>query len=89
MRFANNRCPVSVANHVHRIAHMAKEPEKVVIHDRQLVCHHCGGQRFFHRTVAMSGAGASFFGLEWFTQGGAFCYTCSDCGHVHWFLPEV
>lgn len=35
----------------------------------------------------MNGSDASFFGLEWFTQRGAFCYTCSECGHVHWFMP--
>jgi predicted nucleic-acid-binding Zn-ribbon protein len=68
---------------------MGQDPEEVFVNDRQLVCHHCGATRFHTRTVAMHGAGASFFGLEWFTQQGAFCHVCSDCGHVYWFLPKT
>ena len=36
------------------------EPDEVVIHERQLVCAHYSGRRFFERTVAMNDAGASF-----------------------------
>ena len=68
---------------------MATECQEVVIHDRRLVCTQCGGQRFFQRTVPMYGAGASFFGLEWFTQHAAFCYTCSDYGQVDGFIRKV
>lgn len=68
---------------------MSSQPEEVVIAERQLVCAHCGGRRFSQRVVAMNPAGASFFGLEWFSSPGAFCYACSECGHVHWFLPRV
>ena len=67
---------------------MSKDPQEVIVEGRQLVCQHCGGKRFLTRTVAMNGAGASFVGVEWFTQRGAFCHACSDCGHVHWFLPK-
>jgi hypothetical protein len=66
---------------------VANEPTKVTIRERPLACHHCQGTEFFERTIAMNDSGASFFGLEWFTQRGAFCYICSECGHVHWFLP--
>jgi len=66
---------------------MTEAPKEVTIRDRQLVCHHCSNTRFFERTIAMNDSGASFFGLEWFTQRGAFCYICSECGHVHWFMP--
>ncbi len=66
---------------------MANKPKQVTILDRPLSCHHCGAHTFFERTIAMNDADASFLGLEWFTQRGAFCYVCSDCGHVHWFMP--
>ena len=66
---------------------MANGPSEVTIHDNKLACHHCKGSQFFERTIAMHDSGASFFGLEWFTQRGAFCYICSECGHVHWFMP--
>jgi len=63
---------------------MAREAREVMIHDRQLVCQHCGGERFFDRAIEVHGA--SF--LDWFTQPGAICYTCSDCGYMHWFTPK-
>lgn len=66
---------------------MADGPSEVTIHDRKLACHHCEGTLFVERTIAMNDAGASLFGLEWFTQRGAFCYICTGCGHVHWFMP--
>lgn len=68
---------------------MAHQPEEVVVHGKSLTCAHCGGRTFYTRTVAVHGAGASLLGIEWFTQRGAFCHTCSDCGHMHWFLPKI
>jgi hypothetical protein len=67
---------------------MAEELE-VTVADHPLVCHHCGGKRFYERTVTMHGAAGDFLGLDWFSARGAFCYTCSNCGYVHWFLPKV
>jgi predicted nucleic-acid-binding Zn-ribbon protein len=66
---------------------MPDKAKQVTVDDRQLKCHHCGRTQFYERTIAMNDAGASLFGLEWFTQRGAFCYICSKCGHVHWFMP--
>jgi DNA-directed RNA polymerase subunit RPC12/RpoP len=68
---------------------MADDAQEVTIAERALSCQHCGGKHFFERTIAMNDAGASFFGLEWFTARGAFCYICTECGHVHWFLPKI
>lgn len=60
-----------------------------MIAERALSCRHCGGKRFFERTVVMTDASASFLGFDRFGSRGAFCYVCSECGHVHWFLPKV
>ena len=62
-----------------QVAFVADQPLKCV------VCHH---DRFRHRRAQLHSASASFFNLEWLGPT-ADCYICSNCGHVHWFIPPV
>jgi RNase P subunit RPR2 len=66
---------------------MTKEPAEFAVQDRPLVCQHCRGRLFFERTASIHGAASSFFDTEWLFGQTVVCFTCSACGHMHWFMP--
>jgi len=43
--------------------------------------------RFFERQGQLNTAVASFFSFDW-VDPTARCLICSNCGYIHWFLPE-
>jgi hypothetical protein len=59
-------------------------PKSYAAAGRQIRCGHCGGTRFRSRDLILDGRGASFFGLEWFSDG-AVVLICGDCTAIQWF----
>lgn len=59
--------------------------KKIAIHNKELCCHHCGGQNFRKMEGKLSTSVMLFF-LLGFLNRSAACFTCIDCGFVHWFL---
>ncbi len=62
-------------------------PEKVKVDRKELVCHHCQGDRFHAMKGQLNTKTASLLDLDWFNPE-AECYVCAGCGYVHWFLKE-
>jgi hypothetical protein len=63
------------------------EPEQVSVAGVTLRCEICKNERFWQRRAQLNTAVASFFGLDW-SNPSAECYVCSQCGYIHWFLPQ-
>lgn len=62
-----------------------QEGKKIAIHNKELHCHHCGGQNFRKMEGKISTSVMLYFFLG-FLNRSATCFTCIDCGFVHWFL---
>jgi hypothetical protein len=63
------------------------EPEAVEVAGRALRCVVCSHGTFWHRRAQLHGGVATFFNFEWASPT-ADCAICSQCGYVHWFLPQ-
>jgi predicted nucleic-acid-binding Zn-ribbon protein len=64
-----------------------QDPISVEVQGRVLKCLVCGHDEFWKKEAQLNTAGASFFNLEWTSPSGV-CYLCSQCGYIHWFLPQ-
>lgn len=63
------------------------EPEKIKIDNIELHCEICKNDTFLKREAQLNTAVATFFNFDWANRV-ANCYVCSNCGYVHWFLPQ-
>lgn len=62
--------------------------KKIAIKDKELHCNHCGCQNFRKLEGLLNTSLIMFFRLGFWNRSAA-CYTCIDCGFIHWFLsPE-
>lgn len=64
-----------------------KEAEKISVKGNQLLCRVCGHDTFFHRKAQLNTAAASLFNVDWANKS-AYCYICSQCTNIEWFLQE-
>ena len=55
------------------------------VNGHQLKCGHCGGGTFTQGRAMLNTAGMTFLKLDWLNKS-ADTFTCSDCGHIEWFL---
>ena len=62
-------------------------PEEVFICERKFACQVCGNDRFWRREGQLNTAIASFFEFDW-ANPSAICIICSECGYIHWFMPQ-
>lgn len=64
-----------------------KEDEAVSVEVKgiELKCPVCSNNLFYSRQAQLNTAAASFFSLDWANRS-AFCYVCSNCTHISWFL---
>lgn len=60
------------------------EGEAYAIAERQIVCPHCGCDRFWKRPAQLNTAGASFLNID-FANKTAYAYICVECGRIEWF----
>ena len=65
----------------------AKQPERVEIKGRPLLCEICGHDAFWRRSAQLNTAIATFFNFDW-ANATATCLVCDGCGYIHWFLPQ-
>jgi hypothetical protein len=63
------------------------EPEAVSVRGKPLRCLACQHDLFFQRRAQLHSGVATFFNIEWASPS-CVCVICSECGHVHWFLPQ-
>jgi len=64
-----------------------KEPEEVEVCGRIFCCTACGNNRFWRRSAQLNTAFATFLNFDWANRS-AHCFICSDCGYIHWFMPQ-
>lgn len=64
-----------------------EEPEIVEVLDKPLRCQVCSHDKFFTRKAQLQGQVLAFFNLDWASPT-CTCVICSQCGYVHWFVPE-
>ncbi len=62
-------------------------PEEVFIRDIRFICQVCGNNLFWRREGQLNTAIASFFKFDW-ANPSAVCIICSECGYIHWFMPQ-
>jgi len=61
---------------------------KLAVKDKVLICAHCGCDSFYKREGLVNTSLFVLFHLGCWNKSAA-CYTCSNCGFVHWFIaPE-
>ena len=65
----------------------SSDPVCVEIRGSKLNCLVCKHDEFHKREAQLNTAAASFFGFDWANQTG-LCYVCTECGYIHWFLPQ-
>jgi predicted nucleic-acid-binding Zn-ribbon protein len=63
------------------------KPETVTVNLKPFTCQVCSNALFWQREASLHTGIASFFNLEW-TAPTCTCLVCSNCGYVHWFLPQ-
>jgi uncharacterized protein with PIN domain len=63
------------------------EPEPAHVAGFSLRCEICKNELFWRRQAQLNTAVMSFFDLDW-ANPSAECYVCSQCGYIHWFLPQ-
>jgi formate-dependent nitrite reductase cytochrome c552 subunit len=64
-----------------------EDPEVVEVKGRPLCCLVCQHGTFYQRSAQLHSGVATFFNLEWASPT-CICVVCSECGHIHWFLPS-
>ena len=52
-----------------------------------LRCQFCENDRFFERKGQLNTKATSLLNLDWIDPT-ARCLICSNCGFIHWFMPE-
>ena len=62
-------------------------PEPLEVLGKPLRCHACSHGLFWQKKAQLHSGVATFFNLEW-TSPTCVCVICSQCGYVHWFLPQ-
>ena len=62
-------------------------PVKVHVHGKPLHCRICDNNQFYKRKAQLNTQLATFFKVDWWNRS-AFCYVCSNCSHIDWFLGE-
>jgi hypothetical protein len=63
------------------------EPEPVSVRGKPLRCLACQHDTFYQRRAQLHSGVATFFNIEWASPS-CVCVVCSECGFVHWFLPQ-
>jgi uncharacterized protein with PIN domain len=63
------------------------DPQPVEIRGNPLQCLVCNGKLFRRRQAQLNTAVATFFKFDW-ANASADCVVCSNCGYIHWFMPE-
>ena len=63
-----------------------EQPEPAVVEGHPVVCQICHNRTFWQKRAQLHGGLATFFNMEWASPT-AVCLVCSNCGHIHWFLP--
>ena len=64
-----------------------KRPKPVKVRGHVLTCVICKSGLFWEREAMLNTSGLTLFGLDWANASGT-CYVCSQCGYIHWFLPQ-
>jgi len=64
---------------------MKKEPQIVTFKGHELKCPICSTNLFRTRKVLLNTEIKTFFSLD-FTDPSAFCFICSNCNYILWFL---
>ncbi len=64
-----------------------QEPETIELKGKPFQCQACGNKTFWQREAQLHTGVATFFKLEWASPT-CTCIICSDCGYIHWFLPQ-
>jgi predicted nucleic-acid-binding Zn-ribbon protein len=64
-----------------------EEPETVEVKGKPFRCQACGNQTFWQQRAQLHSGVATFFNVEWASPN-CICLICSDCGYIHWFLPQ-
>ncbi len=63
------------------------EPESIEVNGKPFHCQVCHNDTFWQKEAQLHSGVATFFNLEW-TAPTCTCVICSQCGYVHWFLPQ-
>jgi len=64
------------------------EGKKLAIKDKELHCNHCGCQNFRKIEGLVNTSLIMLFQFGFWNKSAA-CFTCVDCGFIHWFIsPE-
>jgi predicted nucleic-acid-binding Zn-ribbon protein len=64
-----------------------REVEPVEVCGRAFRCLACGHDRFWQRKAQLNTWAATFLNLDWANRS-AICIVCSECGYIHWFMPQ-
>jgi len=64
-----------------------RQPHKVQVLGKQLICAVCSYDHFFTRQALLNTAIATFFNFDWANKS-ATCFVCSNCTHISWFLGK-
>lgn len=64
-----------------------KQGRQFEVNDKVLKCLVCGSENFSHRKVQLNTSLLTFMNLDWLNKR-ANCFTCDDCGFIHWFAPK-
>lgn len=55
--------------------------------DGPIKCIVCGHDKLYSRTILLSTAKKTFFGVDWVNPS-ANCLICGRCGFIMWFMPK-
>jgi len=61
--------------------------EPATVAGRQLVCPHCGHNRFYRSKARINIAGTTFLGSDWASRP-ASVFECTSCGRLEWFASS-
>jgi hypothetical protein len=64
-----------------------EEPQPVTVYGNDLKCPVCGNNKFYKDRALMNKSMSTFFRMDW-TDRSAFCFVCSNCTYIFWFLGE-
>lgn len=67
---------------------MENQGKTIEVCGKQLICVHCGGNRFIHREAQLNTAVMTFFDIDWLNKS-AEVFVCSACGRLEWFLDPT
>ncbi len=61
--------------------------EHFTVAGKEVVCPHCGHDRFEEGRALLNTAGMTFLKLDWANRSAA-TLLCTRCGHIAWFLQD-